>query len=774
MADSNAQQEFNLRDYWQILVRRRWLIYTCVLVATVTAGVASFLATPLYRAAATVNIERTPPRITQQSLTASQHTWLDYQNWYNTQYQLFTSRAILRRAVDKLDLMTDPRFAGEGEEVDGASLMQKMQELKTRVVRTLSRTTVPPAPDDEYDRYIRILRGGMSVAPMRDTHIVEVAFVDPDRVFAAEAANAISKAYQEFTLSERTELAEQASGFFIEQLAELKKETTEAEIALRAYAIEHQIVTGDSQDVALQNLSDVRNRLMSGRTDLAEAKARWDTVRRSEPDAIAEVRQNQLIQNLESKVAELEREHSRQRATFGEGLPKVQETFAELGASREKLAAETELLAQKIRGAARSDYLQKRQAVEELQALYDQQAEQVNELQEAFIEYESLEQEVARKRAILEDLLERQNQMRLAGSLGETGHNVRIIDEARPARNIFKPKKKLNTALGFLFGLFLGVGAAFLMEYIDNTLKTPDDVRAVLKSPLLGMIPALDVLGKDAPQEGRKKRRRGRREGGRRAPALDPGLVSHRMPLSPIAESYRELRNAILLATPGHPPRDFAVTSCQPGEGKTTTALNMATALAQLGRRVLLVDTDLRRPRCHQVLKAASTRGVSTYLTGAGDARTLVQPTEIDGVFLLPAGPIPPNPAELLDAPRFLELVAELRSGEHWDHIIYDSPPVLSVVDPLVIGRHTEGLVVVVRSGFTTREAGRLGMQKIEQGRIRHLFGIVLNAVETEHVPYQYRYYRTGYRRDEPAGDAEEAPTLDRPRPAAASGTRDA
>ena len=294
-----------------------------------------------------------------------------------------------------------------------------------------------------------------------------------------------------------------------------------------------------------------------------------------------------------------------------------------------------------------------------------------------------------------------------------------------------------------MFGLFLGVGAAFLMEYVDNTIKTPDDVRNVLDAAVLGMIPAQEAGAKEKAPKGRRGQRSRSAAGG------DPGLVSARTPLSPVAEAYRELRTAVLLATPSHPPRDLAVTSCQPGEGKTTTAINLATTLAQLGRNVLLVDTDLRRPRCHQVLKASAARGVSTFLTGMSDIDALVQPTAIERVSLLPAGPIPPNPAELLDADRFVELVRALRGRDDFDHVIFDSPPVLSVVDPLLIGRHTEGTILVIRSAYTTREAGRLGMEKLRTGRIQHLLGVVLNAVQLEHVPYQYRYYRSGYKQDE-------------------------
>jgi capsular exopolysaccharide synthesis family protein len=255
-------------------------------------------------------------------------------------------------------------------------------------------------------------------------------------------------------------------------------------------------------------------------------------------------------------------------------------------------------------------------------------------------------------------------------------------------------------------------------------------------------------------------RRRSKRMGQAARAASDPALATHSTPNSPAAEAYKELRTALLLTTAGHPPRSISVSSCQPGEGKTTTAINLATSLAQLGRRVLVVDTDLRRPRCHKILRVATNKGVSSYLTGMHGINDLLQPTEIDGVSVVTAGPVPPNPAELLDSARFGELVREVQDRDDFDHVIFDTPPVLSVVDPLLVGRQVEGLVLVLRSAFTSRDAAQLAWDKLQTGQVK-VFGTLLNDVQTEHVPYEYRYYRYGY--------SEKAPDRRRKRRAAAA-----
>jgi capsular exopolysaccharide synthesis family protein len=244
--------------------------------------------------------------------------------------------------------------------------------------------------------------------------------------------------------------------------------------------------------------------------------------------------------------------------------------------------------------------------------------------------------------------------------------------------------------------------------------------------------------------ESQGKRRRGKRGRQTSRAASDPALAAHHTPNSPAAEAYKELRTALLLTTAGHPPRSISVSSCQPGEGKTTTAINLATSLGQLGRRVLVVDTDLRRPRCHKILRVATNRGVSSYLTGMHRVPELLQPTEIDGVSVIPAGPVPPNPAELLDSARFGDFVREVQDHEDFDHVIFDTPPVLSVVDPLLVGRQVEGMVLVLRSAHTSREAAYLAWDKLQTGQVK-VYGSLLNDVQTEHVPYEYRYYRYGY-----------------------------
>ncbi len=756
MAGATPQQEFNLRDYWQILVRRRWLIYTFLLVTTVAAFVSSMLATRVYRATTTISIERQGVRILRQDLTSAEPSWIDYQNFYNTQYKILQSDAVLRRASAHLE-KNGVVFPSEDPAFAKSFSVPSVGSLTSALSRALGRdsATRDLAEDSVYPK-IRELRGGLAIDPVRDSHLVNISYVSPSPTFSSEATNAIAQGYIEFTLAGWKEIAEQSEVFFTKQLQELQDTITRRDQELQEYAQKHGIITGtgDLNEMTLKNLDELRQKMTEAQAEVARTRARLQSLQNTPPAAIDEVRSNELIQTLSRTVAEQENKYREQLATYGPNLPQVRQLKEALDSSKESLAQETAALAGKTIAGARADYERAQRTLTGLESLRQNSLDEVSTMKSDYVEFLARRTELERARQTYNDLLSKQSDMRLSGAMvgQETGQNVRVIDLAQPPRQIYKPKVKLNTLLGLLFGLFLGVAAAFLLEYIDNTLKTPEDVRSSLDMPVLGMIPS--------PEAGPRRRTPRRRapEGEAEPPdTLDPALITSQQPLSPISEAYRELRTSVLLATPGHPPQDIAVTSCQPGEGKTTTAINLATVLAQLGRRVLLVDTDLRRPRCHQVLSASTSRGVSTYLTGLSQLNALIQPTPLERVWLIAAGPIPPNPAELLDSDRFREMLAELRSHEEYDHIIYDSPPALSVVDPLLIGRHTDGTILVIKSGYTTREAGRLGKEKLEAGRV-NVLGAVLNAVQVENVPYQYRQYRYGYSRGEGRSGSRSSP----------------
>jgi capsular exopolysaccharide synthesis family protein len=328
--------------------------------------------------------------------------------------------------------------------------------------------------------------------------------------------------------------------------------------------------------------------------------------------------------------------------------------------------------------------------------------------------------------------MKRQNEMALTTRLKDldaTSSNVRVVDRARPASAPFRPNKKLNLLLGLVVGLGLGIGAALFLDYIDNTIGSAAEIDRLVKLPVLAVIPHHGAAG-GLP---------GRRTEPSLAENVD--LVTHRDRRAAASEAYRELRTGILLSNPGHPPRQIMVTSALPEDGKSSTVLNLAVVLAQSGRRVLLVDADLRRPRLHRVFGLDAERGLSSLLSGLeADPVALAERTSVEGLDVLVSGPVPPDPSELLDSPTFAQMGARLLSAGY-DHVLYDSPPALAVADPVIVASVVEAAILVCRAGRTPRESLVRAVQKFAQAGTKPI-GIVLNDLDAARHGYgTYAYY---------------------------------
>jgi capsular exopolysaccharide synthesis family protein len=362
----------------------------------------------------------------------------------------------------------------------------------------------------------------------------------------------------------------------------------------------------------------------------------------------------------------------------------------------------------------------------------DRQKREVQRVNLAAIEHQKLKAEIASRRKVLEDLVARQSQTETSEQLRETAtSNVRVVDPAEVPKEPSSPRTKLNLLLATLLGLVTGVGFAFLLDHLDNTVRNEQDIeRHAPGLALLGYVPLYEPLRAVDPR---------REEGGDGANPV--ALASHLEPRSGVAESFRNLRTSLLLAAAERPPRRILVTSCEPNDGKSTVALNLAIVLAQMGRRVALVDGDLRRPRVHRVLGLENGAGLTTYLTGNAEFDELLRESAIANLWAVPSGPIPPNPAELLDSARLDLFLSRLEVEAGFDHVLFDSPPVLQVADAVILSSRMEATVLVVRAGVTSRTALLQGVARLRQARAR-LAGAVLNAVSEKAGYYYYRYYR--------------------------------
>jgi capsular exopolysaccharide synthesis family protein len=718
---SDGSRARHLLDYWAIVRRRRGIIVLCVATVTVATLIGSFLATPLYRSTVTLQIERQKPDILNvRDVAAMDYSWAAYADFYQTQYRILSSDAIARRTVERMGLTAHPYFAV------GSSSPSLYARLRALLPGTISREKDPVA------FAAARVRGPLEIAPIRNSHLVQVSWVSADPALAADVANAIVNAYIGFNIESAHTTSDEASEFLVGQVANIKTEIAQLEEQLQGYGESKRIVSVDDEsNITLKALSDIASKRTTAQTVLAEKEAAYRAALATPSEALPQVLESDLIARLKEEHAALEAAYSEKSRLFKDDWPGMQQLKSKLDQSEQRLHAETEDIGANVRRGAESAYRQAQEEVRSLTALLEGQEGQAQTLKRNAVEFKNLQSEVNKKRETLNAIMARQNEMALTTRLADldaTSSNVKIVDRARPAAAPFRPNKKVNLALALAIGLGLGLAGALFLDYLDNTIAGPADIERFGRPPVLAVVPHYKPARAAVPDL---------------APSVD--LVAHRERSTAASEAYRELRTAILLSSPGHPPRQIMVTSALPEDGKSSTAINLAVVLAQSGRRVLLVDADLRRPRLHRVFGQDGERGLSTILSGlTTDPGALVRPTAVGGLDLLVSGPIPPNPSELLDSPVFVETGRRLLEGGY-DHIVFDSPPTLAVADPVIIASAVGTAIVVARAGRTPKESLKRAVEKFAQAGVTPI-GVVLNDLDPARHGYAtyYGYGRSG------------------------------
>ena len=468
---------------------------------------------------------------------------------------------------------------------------------------------------------------------------------------------------------------------------------------------------------------------------------------------------NPIIQQPREDYVRLKRETQKMEERFQPDYPELQRMKVETESARKSLETETQNL---VKGAY-SEYQTALKRERSIEAEFDQQKTAAFKMNSSAVLYNGLKVEIQNKKTLLDSLLRRESETGVEARLkGLRTSNIRVVDRARVPVRPSSPNKKRNLILALLLGLGGGVGLAFLFDFLDNSVKTSEDVERYAGLPTLGVVPKFSLEGAS------KAYSYGRRLKGGKAPAqLEAGkasgeagpfvaaveksdrpgtieLVPHFFPNSRLAESYRSIRTALLLSSADHPVKTIAITSALPGEGKTVSVANLAVTLAQSGKTVLVVDADLRRPRQHRLFKVKNTYGLTTYLTDSVEIKDVVKPTEIPNLFLVNAGPIPPNPAELLGSEKMTRFIRMMT--EECDYILFDLPPMLEISDALVLGSRVDGMVLVVHGDKTSREALKKSREKLDLLKVRTI-GVVINNVSMPHHGYYYKDYYHGYHR---------------------------
>jgi len=724
--------ESALGDSLRVLVKRKWIILSCLAGIFSIVAIASLRMTPVYEASGTIQINKPDSSLNFQNSATFNVDYYDPTE-LETELKILQSDLLATQVIRELNLDRGPALAGQAPP-SPSSIDLAPDPLESDPARASAA--------------VESFKSNLKVDLSPNTRIVEVHYRSPDPQMAANIVNTLMQTYVENNYKARFESTMQASDWLTKQLIDLQMKLETDEEKVVRFQKEHEILgTDEKQNIIMSKLDELNKALTEAESERMDKEALYRLVESGDPNAIAassgsvSVGSNSqsasvLLDNLRAKKADLKIQVADLNTQFGPAYPKL----AQLNNQLKEVDAEMDSELKKILSALRGQYTTALERENMLRDAFEKQKQEANKLNESAIEYSMLKREADTSRELYDGLLEKLKEAGVAAGL--KSNNYRIVDNARPPQAPIEPDIPRNLLFAVVLGLASGVGLAFVLEALDSTVRTTEQAQLISGLSSLGMIP----LGSKAAREGSNPKRlviATSKE------AVE--LVTQARPQSQMAESYRALRTSLLLSNLGAPPKVIMVTSALPQEGKTTTSINTAVVLAQKGVRVLLIDADLRRPSIHKTLGMGPHSGLSNVLTGSTTLdQAIVRTALLPNLFVLPAGTPPPNPAELLASPNMRDVLQQLR--EHYDHVVIDTPPSLSVTDAVVLSPRADAVILVIRSGQTSKTALRRSRDILFQVNAK-LVGVLLNAVDLSSPDYYYYYeYQgkySGYYRNE-------------------------
>jgi len=694
------RDEIDLLAYWHVLMKRRRLIAGVLVGGVALSLLLTLMTQPLYRASALMQVEKEGPPI-----IASQGGQPYYDGWdpefLNTQYELLRSRALAERVANELNLdaqtldsLNDPGWFGR---VMGllrpSKLANPVASAQGRSGEALLREAAG------------VIGGGLSVNPVKESRLVRLDFDSPDPVFSVRVVNAIAEGFIASTLERRMGTTSYAKTYLEDQLKQGKAKLEDSERKLVEFAQKENLVnTGeDGTSLATQNLTDLNASLAEAQSQRIRAQARWRQA--SSGGAMpADMLASSSVSTLQQQRAGLQAQYQQKLQVFKPDYPEMQQLKGQIDEINRQIASEIA----SVRASVKAEYDAASSQEGMLKGQINALRGQALDVDSRSIEYNILRREADTNRQLYDSLLQRYKEVGAAGDV--RSNNISIIDRAQQGWR-FKPNLSRNLMMGVLAGLLLGVLLAFVLEFLDDTLKTPEDLEQKLRLAVLGIVPKL-VSKQTVPE-----------------------AVGD--PRSAFSEAYRSVRTALQFSTDHGVPRSLLVTSPAAGDGKSTTAFVLARNFAQLGKRVLLIEGDLRNPSLHKTLGLRSEVGLSNLLSGANGLADVTQFTDDDRLHVILAGPLPPNPAELLSGSKFISMLTV--AMERYDQVIIDGPPVLGLADSPILGNAVEGTLLVVTSGKTRISAAQVALKRLLAARAR-VVGALLTKYDQKAAGYGYSY----------------------------------
>ena len=714
--------DVHILDRLAVLYRYRRIAVTVFVLTTAVMMIQGYTNIQMFQARAQLLIE--DERSTAvPGLSNSENTFYeDPEPYYNTQFRILKGRDLTRRVIKRLKLETVPEFNGTA--APPSTPVTMVRDLEGRVMNLIRPAQAPPTETPKVDEtpdesaLVSAFIGRVGVEPIRASRLVDVTFTAVDSTFAAMAVNTLVDEYVEQNLAVKLGASQNMLEWLGGELEKQQKKVRESEQALAEYRDKQNAMSlDDKQNIVGQRLTALNDALIKARTSKVQKEAIYNQVKSisgsTSPDAIPIIATNPQVQTLKSKMNDLLRDKTRLEERYGPKNPQVQANAGQIQDTQRALDQEIQRAMQTIKNDYDSAVLE----VSMLSSNLDAAKADAQDLGRKSVGYNVMEREARSNRTVYESLLQREKELRVSSNSRQ--NNVRIVDRAEVPKAPLTPAGRRTWLMSITVGLMLSIGVAFGLDYMNDTIKTPEDVTRRLKLPFLGLVPSVR---------------------GDKHPLLTSSHVPH-----DFGEAFRSLRTSLISKYPSNGTKILIVTSAQPLEGKTTTAANIAMALAYGGSRVLLVDGDMRRPGLHRPLRLTNERGLSQVLIGQARVRDVIQRTVDPNLLAITAGKTPPNPSELLSSERMQTLLTNLAHGPV-DWIIIDTPPVLAVTDAVILAPLVAGVTFVVGAEMTRRRLAERAIDTILASQPRYV-AVVLNRVDFARNKYYYsRYYGHQYK----------------------------
>lgn len=721
----------DLKHYLGILLRRKWLILSFILITVLTTLVLTLAQPKQYRASATLEILPQTPKITKFEEIGVNST-LNAREYYDTQVELIQGEELLQSVIDRLELEVHPSVKktvfGSGKTSWTGRVKKGFHNLVKGLIPGDRREEKGPEIDKGFVRQRAVLQyvaRNMEVASSRTSLLIDIAFTSADRQLAKDVPNGIAEAFVDWHMEKKHKASDHARIFLKKQIDQAKAKLEGAEKALNQFTKQTGILSLDSNvNSVYRQLEELNSALAVAEADLIEKQAVYKQAVKNSPATLPEVMESPMIGQLKTEYAQLQAEYEKLSITFQDDYPAVKALLGRMKSIAERINLEEG----KVLGTVKHRYEAAEKKVTDMRQRMEVQKQLAMNLNESGNQYKILEREVETNKQIYQSLLERSREIESMAGLSPS--NIQIVDSASLPISPAEPNVRLNILLALAVGILGGFGIAFLTEYLSGSITDPREINDQLRIPILGLVP----IAKSAK--------------------YPVAMTFIEDPMSPLSEAIRTVRVALQMSSAVQKAKSFLITSTQAGEGKTTLASNLAFTFAGTGERVVVVDADMRNPSLHEIFDKTwqcDGAGLSRYL-GGSDERSLVCSNGIENIHFIPAGPIPSNPSELLASRRFSRLIQTLE--KKYDRVIVDGPPNHGFADVLILSQHVGGVVLA----SCLKKSSREGLQHFKTSMLNinaTVLGCIINMVDfsknfSDNSYYSnYGHYGYGGKNDE-------------------------